>query len=74
MGQEIDVGFEWDPVKAQSNALKHDVTFDQAATVFLDAYAISYMMRHTVKLEIVGSHWVLISAVGCLQSRTPMKS
>ena len=28
--------FGWDPVKARSNRLKHDVTFDLAATVFDD--------------------------------------
>jgi uncharacterized DUF497 family protein len=33
--------FQWDPVKAQSNARKHDVTFDQAASVFLDALALT---------------------------------
>jgi uncharacterized protein len=33
--------FQWDPAKAQSNARKHDVTFDQAATVFLDALALT---------------------------------
>jgi uncharacterized protein len=33
--------FLWDPSKAQSNARKHDVTFDQAATVFLDALALT---------------------------------
>ncbi len=41
MSQEIDFRFEWDPAKAQSNARKHGVTFDQAATVFLDAHALS---------------------------------
>lgn len=29
------------PAKAQSNARKHDITFDQAATVFLDALALT---------------------------------
>jgi uncharacterized protein len=33
--------FEWDTVKALSNARKHGVTFDQAATVFLDAFALT---------------------------------
>jgi uncharacterized protein len=28
--------FEWDPVKAEANARKHDVTFDEASTVFGD--------------------------------------
>jgi uncharacterized DUF497 family protein len=33
--------FQWDPAKAQSNARKHGVTFDQAAAVFLDALALT---------------------------------
>ena len=41
MDKEITCDFEWDPVKALSNAGKHDVTFDQAATVFLDALALT---------------------------------
>ena len=28
--------FEWDPEKAESNARKHGVTFDEASTVFGD--------------------------------------
>ena len=37
----VTYDFEWDPAKALSNAHKHDVTFDQAATVFLDALALT---------------------------------
>lgn len=33
--------FEWDPPKADANMRKHGVTFDEAATVFLDELAIS---------------------------------
>ena len=33
--------FEWDLKKAESNARKHGVTFDEAATVFLDELALS---------------------------------
>ena len=33
--------FEWDTVKARQNAKKHRVTFERAATVFLDANALS---------------------------------
>jgi len=32
--------FEWDSVKAESNARKHDVTFDEASTVFGDPLAV----------------------------------
>ncbi len=31
--------FEWNTAKAQSNARKHGVTFQEAATVFADALA-----------------------------------
>ena len=31
--------FEWDDAKAEVNSRKHGVTFDEAKTVFLDAYA-----------------------------------
>jgi uncharacterized protein len=33
--------FEWDLGKAASNARKHRVSFDEAATVFLDPLALS---------------------------------
>lgn len=33
--------FEWDARKAASNVRKHGVTFDEAATVFLDERALS---------------------------------
>ena len=32
--------FEWDPRKAEANAAKHGVSFDDAVTVFLDADAL----------------------------------
>ena len=33
--------FEWDAAKAAANANKHRVSFDEAATVFLDPLAVS---------------------------------
>ena len=33
--------FEWDRPKAVANGRKHGVTFDEAATVFLDELAVS---------------------------------
>ncbi|HEY1364995.1 MAG TPA: BrnT family toxin [Xanthobacteraceae bacterium] len=41
MSPETVYDFEWDPAKALYNARKHGVTFDQAATVFLDALALT---------------------------------
>ncbi len=32
--------FEWDPRKAEANAAKHGVSFDEAVTVFLDSNAL----------------------------------
>jgi uncharacterized DUF497 family protein len=34
--------YEWDPAKAAANAYKHGVSFEEAATVFLDPLAITY--------------------------------
>jgi uncharacterized protein len=34
-----NIGFAWDPRKAQSNLKKHGVTFEEAQTAFLDADA-----------------------------------
>lgn len=33
--------FEWDPPKAAANRSKHGVSFDEAASVFLDQLAVS---------------------------------
>ncbi|HQR54148.1 MAG TPA: BrnT family toxin [Burkholderiales bacterium] len=35
------MNFDWDSKKAHSNFRKHRVSFDEAATVFLDAHAVS---------------------------------
>ena len=32
--------FEWDPIKAESNARKHGVTFDEAVTAFRDPLSL----------------------------------
>ena len=34
--------YEWDPEKAKVNLRKHDVSFEEAATVFLDLLAMTY--------------------------------
>jgi uncharacterized DUF497 family protein len=36
------VNFEWDPAKAQTNRRKHRVAFEEAATVYGDALALTY--------------------------------
>lgn len=34
--------YEWDPDKAKQNRRKHRITFEEAATVFLDPQAVTY--------------------------------
>ena len=34
--------YEWDPQKAKANMRKHGVSFEEAATVFLDPLAVTY--------------------------------
>ena len=34
--------YEWDPKKAKANLHKHKVSFEEAATVFLDPLALTY--------------------------------
>ena len=36
------LSFDWNPGKARSNARKHGVTFEEAASVFLDEYAVQF--------------------------------
>jgi len=33
--------FEWNPIKARENLKKHKITFERAATIFLDPDALS---------------------------------
>ena len=40
-GDTPPLEFTWDPVKAASNIAKHGVSFAQAATVLLDALALT---------------------------------
>ena len=34
--------YEWDPVKAATNVRRHRVTFEEAASVFLDPTALTF--------------------------------
>ena len=34
--------FEWDPKKAAANVRKHDITFQEAATIFGDPLAVTF--------------------------------
>ncbi len=37
----MEIIFEWDPIKATQNQQKHRITFERAATIFLDPNQIS---------------------------------
>jgi uncharacterized protein len=37
----VNYNFEWDPIKARENWNKHNVAFDEAATIFRDLEALS---------------------------------
>jgi uncharacterized protein len=39
----VRIEFDWDPIKAASNAAKHGVAFDEAMTVFRDPLARSIL-------------------------------
>lgn len=43
MAERFEYRFDWDPNKAVRNAKDHGVTFEQAATVFLDARLLSQL-------------------------------
>ncbi len=48
----MDVDFEWDPAKAESNARKHGVTFTEAATAFGDPLSVTVPdPRHSLAEE-----------------------
>ena len=34
--------YEWDPAKAAANLKKHGVSFEEAASIFLDALALTF--------------------------------
>jgi uncharacterized protein len=41
MKRDPQYDFDWDPVKADQNLQKHGVSFEEAATVFLDPLAMT---------------------------------
>ena len=53
----FNYNFEWDHKKAKKNIKKHKVTFERAATVFLDPNAISLFDK---KHEEIEERWITI--------------
>lgn len=41
MAKRFEYQFEWDPAKARQNLKEHRVSFERAATIFLDPLAVS---------------------------------
>jgi uncharacterized DUF497 family protein len=63
------VNFEWDPAKARTNRRKHRVTFEEAATVYGDALALTYpdpdysfSEQRFLTVGMSSAKWVLIVA------------
>ena len=61
--------FEWDKKKDKSNIKKHDVSFEEALTVFYDEYAIQfYDPEHSEsedRLILLGISFILNTLVVC---------
>jgi uncharacterized DUF497 family protein len=51
--------FDWDPGKARQNLKKHGVSFERAAKVFLDPFAISIFDESHSEAE---DRWITIGA------------
>lgn len=41
MGSEIDLDFDWDEEKAAANLKKHEISFEEAKTVFGDPFSVT---------------------------------
>jgi len=50
-GHVFNYNFEWDPKKAKINIRKHKVSFENAATVFLDPNALSVFDEEHAAME-----------------------
>ena len=56
--------FEWDPRKAEANAAKHGVAFDDAVTVFLDSDALDGPDLQLLGRIAVPSTWTICRRTG----------
>ena len=45
------IKFEWSKIKAASNKKKHDISFEEAQSVFYDEYAIQFYDTEHSQLE-----------------------
>ena len=77
----MQYNFEWDPVKAQLNADKHDVTFEEAAGVFKDPMALTLFDednssngedRWITLGQINGLHYLVVAHTYRNQNKEPV--
>ena len=54
-----DLLFTWDPAKAAANVDKHGITFEEAATTWLDPFAIE---RHDEAHSMAEDRWLRIGS------------
>ncbi|MBB3059418.1 BrnT family toxin [Microbulbifer rhizosphaerae] len=47
------IDFEWDSKKAASNLKKHDVSFEEAQSVFYDEFALQFFDEESSAKKIV---------------------
>lgn len=45
------IKFEWDSVKAESNIVKHGISFEEAKSVFFDEFALQFYDDEHSQLE-----------------------
>ena len=65
----MQYNFDWDPVKAKQNLQKHGVSFERAARIFIDPFAISiyddelvkYRLRKLVKTQTMSIDNIFIN-------------
>jgi len=64
-----DIKFEWDPAKNKSNLAKHNVSFEEAQSVFYDENAIEYYDQEHSNTEdrfvLVGTSYKLRTLLIC---------
>jgi uncharacterized DUF497 family protein len=68
MDQSTVYDFQWDPAKAAINARKNGVTFEQAATVFLDVLALTVYDNENSDLE---ERWFTLGCGSYRPARQP---
>ena len=56
------IDFDWDPAKAATNATKHQVTFEEAMTIFGDPLSVSVLDDESCPARSDGSRSVKRSA------------